>query len=185
MNPLSRPAAQSDNPDFYGIPKFFSDLMKEAEQKPNDSSDERKTEALPVKMPYNDQELQFIVFAMEIFRPGSNDEKFVYFSSSEEKQQKFNEWMKKRCPSKSFTAEQLELNTIIYSVWLKSKNNVLVDLMVYGTPHLVNTEYDCLSNAASKEAGNRAQINPERVFTYRQAISLFHKAEHLDTKAKL
>ena len=173
MTSLTRPTAHSDNPDLYGIPKFFYEQLKEPDQKINDLYVEKKAEA--TQMDYTPVELQFISFAKEIFRSSLNENKLITFGSSEEKQIKFNQWMKNYPAGKS---ADLKLETIISSIWMKSRNNVLINLNDCGTTTLIDDEKKWLSKAAAQEEINHAQNKTERVFTYRQARSIFNQAKH-------
>ncbi|HEV8051987.1 MAG TPA: hypothetical protein VGP47_05785 [Parachlamydiaceae bacterium] len=124
------------------------------------------------EMKYTEQELQFIMFAKEFFRPGSNEMKLISFGSSDEKQSGFYIWIARKCPTKEFEPNDLDLDTIISSIWEKSKNNVLVNLKDRGTPQLIENE-KLLQSLAAKENENNQEKLSERKFTYRQINSLF------------
>ena len=183
MTSLTRLSPQSENPDFYGIPKFFGDHMKNAEPENNVSVENKtKVEEPTIEMPYTYLELQFILFAKEIFRPVSDEKNLVSLGSTNNNQALFNKYIEKGDHTIKFDLKDQRVDLLISSIWTKSRNNVLHKLNEWGTATKVADENECLKKAAAQEIVNSAQNNPERIFTHRQAGSLFQKAQQQENQ---
>lgn len=96
----------------------------------------------------------------------------IYLSTAEKMQSSFTNWTERTFKAKKFTPEELNLATIVLSVWAKTKSFVDNELNVLNDPVLINDEEIMKADADKAAADLSLQGHTGKAFTLRQANML-------------
>jgi hypothetical protein len=122
-------------------------------------------------------EIMFLAFVKDSIQSNLDQKNdLIYFGASEYMQSSFSDWTEKTFTCRKFTEEELNLITLITSIWTKTKNYIENDLQ---DSEAIQDEEQCqkIADEAAEEFSANGSVG--KMFTARQATYLLKATESI------
>lgn len=106
----------------------------------------------------------------------------IFLATSESMQRGFREWVGRTFTSKEFSAEELNLVTIVSSIWMKTKTHIENELRISQDHAAIVDEAECQRRADNTAAEIALQGRSGKAFTVRQATFLIKAVNSIGKK---